>query len=98
MNFPPEQLPPGQYKYEGRIVFAKYPKGEDNWCIWGPAAEIVEGKLVEAYVFSEDCMRTVEVIEIVAERTALRMDGSHVRYVMAIFDNIERSVTTEGDK
>lgn len=84
-----ELIPPGYFKYEGRTVFVSWPRGQDNWHIWGPAEEITEGELVGVYTFADGSIRTVEVIEIIGERTARRRDGSRVRYVLATFDNIE---------
>jgi hypothetical protein len=93
-----DQVPPGRYKYEGRVVFVSYPRrveDENNWHIWGPEKDIEEGAVVDVYVYTENTTRPVEVIEIVADREVRRHDGTRVRYVMATFDFIEQDWRNE---
>lgn len=90
-------IPAGDYRYESRPVFVRYPRGDENvrWCVLGPANMVRLNEICQVYQYSDLEYRDVNVVGIVARRNVKKRDGSTEMYVIAVFDNVVTDVDEE---
>lgn len=79
-----ERIPDGlKWPPRGEVVFTRYPAGDGEWHLFGPAVALEPGTVIEVKRFSERDSSIVAVGRIVAERTVIHRDAGPVRYVIA---------------
>ncbi len=79
-----ERIPDGmKWPPRGEVVFTRYPVGDGDWHLFGPAVLLEPRSVVEVTRFSERDATLVGVGQIVAERTVVHRDVGPVSYVIA---------------
>jgi hypothetical protein len=85
-----EEIPgAGGFRFQPWTQFTRglHPE-RHQWYVLGPDESVFPGAVVDVRRRAGGEPATVEVLDIVAERTVRRQDGSRVRYVIATFTAI----------
>lgn len=79
-----ERIPDGmKWPPRGEVVFTRYPVGDGEWHLFGPAVMLEPGTVVAVQRFKQRDASIVAVGRIVAERTVIHRDAGPVQYVIA---------------